>query len=150
MRQVVKACLLSYAVGFGTGLMRFMPGTWGSLPGVAFAFVLQKFSLPFALLAYAILVISAFFAAEERGRIVEDWDHPTIVCDEIVGIIPMLWLIPASLHWLWVFGLFRLLDIMKPFPIGWVDRHVHGPFGCLLDDLLAGLFGLLVVAYYIS
>ena len=145
MQQVVNKLLMFYATGFGTGLLKPMPGTWGTLPGVPIAYLMQKLSIEYALLVYFFLVLLAFYAAEVRGRAVEDWDHPSIVCDEIVGVIPLLWYVPFGIHWFWGFILFRFLDIIKPFPISWVDSHISGPFGCLLDDLLAGAAAILFV-----
>jgi phosphatidylglycerophosphatase A len=73
-------------------------------------------------------------------------DHPGIVWDEIVGYLVTMALAPAG--WLWIvigFVLFRLFDIVKPWPIRWLDKHVHGGFGIMLDDLLAGLFAAAVL-----
>ena len=147
MRQIGSIILLSYAEGFGTGRLWKMPGTWGTIPGVVLAFLLQQTTILTSALLYCFLVIIAFYAAEAKGRVMEDWDHPSIVCDEIIGVIPMLWYVPFSWHWVWLFVLFRALDIMKPQPIAWVDQHIHGPLGCLLDDLLAGFLGLMVAVY---
>jgi phosphatidylglycerophosphatase A len=80
-------------------------------------------------------------------------DHPGIVWDEIVGYLVTMAFAPAG--WLWVaagFVLFRLFDIVKPWPIRWCDRKVHGGFGIMLDDLLAGVFaaaGMWVLSIYL-
>ena len=67
-------------------------------------------------------------------------DHPEIVFDEIVGYLLALTAVPTSVGWLLLsFVLFRFFDIAKPWPINWLDRRVHGGFGVMLDDLVAGI-----------
>jgi phosphatidylglycerophosphatase A len=80
-------------------------------------------------------------------------DHPGIVWDEIAGYL--LTMVAAPKGWLWVwlgFGLFRLFDIWKPWPIRWLDRHVQGGLGIMVDDTLAAIYaliGLQLLALYI-
>jgi phosphatidylglycerophosphatase A len=71
-------------------------------------------------------------------------DHGGIVWDEFVGMwITMLWA-PAGWGWLALgFVLFRFFDIIKPWPIRWLDKHVHGGVGIMLDDIVAGVMALL-------
>jgi len=127
------------AFGFGSGAMRKAPGTWGSLVGLAFVPLLQL--LPHW--GYGlILLLGSLFGFWLCGKVSRDLgvhDHGGIVWDEIVGIWITLWLAPPGWPWLLAgFLLFRLLDILKPWPISWVDRRVHGGVGIMLDDLLAG------------
>jgi phosphatidylglycerophosphatase A len=73
-------------------------------------------------------------------------DHPGIVWDEIAGLLVALCGAPAG--WAWAiagFGLFRLFDIWKPWPIHWVDRQVGGGLGIVVDDLLAGAYAAMVL-----
>jgi phosphatidylglycerophosphatase A len=83
------------------------------------------------------------------GKVAEDLrvhDHEGIVWDEMVGMWITLWLVPEGWGWLLVgFLLFRLFDILKPWPISWIDRHVHGGVGIMLDDVLAGVFAWLAL-----
>ena len=73
-------------------------------------------------------------------------DHPAIVWDEIVGMLITLFLLPATpVYLLLGFLLFRFFDIIKPWPIGWIDRRVDGGMGIMLDDVIAGLMALLIV-----
>jgi len=73
-------------------------------------------------------------------------DHSAIVWDEIVGYLLTMTLAPAGWAWIAVgFVLFRFFDIVKPWPISWCDKHVHGGLGVMLDDLLAGLFAAAVM-----
>jgi phosphatidylglycerophosphatase A len=129
------------AFGLGSGTMRKAPGTWGTLAAMPFIVLLQM--LPdwgYGL----VLVLSALFGCWLCGKVARDLgvhDHEGIVWDEFVGIWITLWLVPAGLGWLVVgFVLFRVFDILKPWPISWIDRHIHGGVGIMLDDLLAGVF----------
>jgi len=132
------------AFGFGAGLAPKAPGTSGSMAALPIYYFAQM--LPVA--DYAALVIVLFIlgiavcAKTERDLGVHD--HPGIVWDEIVGMLASLFMAPAG--WVWVavgFGFFRLFDIWKPFPIGWINRRVGGGLGIMLDDLLAALFAAL-------
>jgi phosphatidylglycerophosphatase A len=131
-----------------------MPGTYGTLVGLLLYLPLALLPLP----AYLLLTLGAIVAgipicrygAEQLGR----HDHPGIVWDEIAGFLVAMLAVPLSL-WsvLAGFALFRLFDILKPWPIGWLDRNVPGGVGMMLDDVLAGaitcgcLHGLLYVGW---
>lgn len=128
------------AFGLGSGTLPKAPGTWGSLLGLAAVPLLQW--LP--LWGYAgVLLAASLLGIWLCGRVADDLgvhDHEGIVWDEFVGIWLTLFLAPPG--WLWFcvgFVLFRFFDILKPWPIGWADRHVEGGLGIMLDDLLAGL-----------
>ena len=134
------------AFGFGSGLAPKAPGTFGTLAAVPLYFALAPLSLPL----YLLIVVASFafgvWICDITSKDLGVHDHPGIVWDEFVG----LWvtLIAAPAGWWWVavgFLLFRLFDIWKPWPIGWADRRVSGGFGIMLDDLIAGLYGLAVL-----
>ncbi len=129
------------AFGFGTGLSPKAPGTVGTLLGLLLAFPLMGVPL----WAGALIVAVAFAAGIPIcGRTARDLgvhDHGGIVFDEFVGIWFVLLLVPA--HWAWwlaAFVAFRFFDIAKPWPIGWLDRHLTGGFGIMLDDLVAAAY----------
>ncbi len=135
------------SLGFGAGLAPVAPGTLGTL--LAFPVYFLIVGLP----AWAYLaVVAALFAvgtaaAGYTSAALGAHDHRAIVIDEIAGMLLGLFYLPAHLPgdcaWLVLaFLLFRVLDVLKPWPIDWVDRHVTGGFGIMLDDLLAGLFTL--------
>ena len=142
--------LVLAATGGGSGLMPFAPGTAGAALGAALWWV----ALADLAIGLQIAIVGAAFVA---GALVAEsvvqryglGDEPAIVVDEIVGVAVALLAAPKSLPWVVAaFVLFRLADILKPWPIGWADRSVKGGFGIMLDDLLAGLLvaGFLVVA----
>jgi len=128
------------AFGFGTGAMPKAPGTWGSLAALPFIPLLQL--LPdwgYWLMLCATMLFGFWLC----GKVADDLrvhDHEGIVWDEMVGMWITLWLVPEGWGWLVLgFVLFRLFDILKPWPISWIDRHVHGGVGIMLDDVLAGV-----------
>ncbi len=137
------------AFGFGSGLARKAPGTWGTL--AALPIFLLTWALPFSL--YAVLCLLLFllgcWACGESGRLLQVEDYPGFVFDEIVGFLiaaaPLVawfdfWAPAAWIGLALAFVLFRIFDIAKPWPIAWFDRQVHGGLGVMLDDVLAGLF----------
>ena len=132
------------AFGFGSGTLPKAPGTWGSLLALGFVPLWQL--LP--AWGYGLmLVVTTLFGCWLCGKVARDLgvhDHGGIVWDELVGVWITLWLVPAGWQWLLLgFVLFRLFDIVKPWPIRWIDRHVHGGLGIMLDDVLAGVFAWL-------
>ena len=145
----MKDPVLFAAFGFGTGLAPVAPGTFGSLP----AFVLAWFTLPLAL-ELRIVILFALVGAGvwlcgEAARRIGVHDHPGIVWDEIAGQYMVLLVAPATIAaWALSFGLFRLFDIWKPWPIRDLDHRLGGGVGIMLDDLAAALYAELLLALY--
>lgn len=136
------------ALGFGAGLAPVAPGTFGTLAGLALYWLLALALPP---LAIAFLAIPLFFvgvwACGVAGRNLGVADHGALVWDEIVAFLPLAALASASLALqLVAFGLFRLFDVWKPFPIRQFEARVKGGFGVMLDDLLAACYAYLVLA----
>jgi len=136
------------ALGFGAGLAPVAPGTFGTLAGLALYWLLALALPP---LAIAFLAIPLFFvgvwACGVAGRNLGVPDHGAFVWDEIVAFLPLAALASASLVLqLVAFGLFRLFDVWKPFPIRQFESRVKGGFGVMLDDLLAACYAYLVLA----
>ncbi|RQO73279.1 phosphatidylglycerophosphatase A [Aquitalea sp. FJL05] len=137
------------AFGFGSGLARKAPGTWGTLVAYPLFFLLHALgvgSLGLTLLCLPLFVLGVW-VCQVTGDALGVHDYGGIVWDEVVAMLLVLAYAPASwAGWLLAFALFRLFDIVKPWPIGWFDRRVHGGFGVMLDDIIAALFALLVQA----
>ena len=137
---VVKRRGLYYcAIGFGAGRLPIMPGTYGTLVGMMFYLPLALLPLPvYLLLTLGAIVVGipiCRYGAEQLGC----HDHPGIVWDEIAGFLVAMIAVPLSLSFILAgFVLFRLFDIVKPWPICWLDRKVPGGIGMMLDDILAG------------
>lgn len=134
------------AFGLGSGLSPYAPGTVGTVAALLPAAILVQ--LPFWPAA-AIVVLSFFvgiYLCGATSRALGVHDHGGIVWDEFVGLWIVLLFVPF--HWAWwlaAFALFRLFDILKPWPILWVDRRVHGGFGVMIDDVLAAVYALVVL-----
>lgn len=140
------------AFGFGSGAVPVAPGTFGTL--VAVPIYLLLMSLPFW--SYVAIVLAmlgvGIWLCHITSRDLGVHDHPGIVWDEIVGYL--ITMLAAPPGWLWIvigFILFRFFDILKPWPIAWLDRQVSGGLGIMLDDVLAGVYAwlLMLVLYQI-
>jgi phosphatidylglycerophosphatase A len=135
------------ATWFGSGLMPWAPGSWGSLAALPFAWIIVSYTGALGLLIAAAVVFAAgCWAAGRVERSSGVKDAPFIVIDEVAG--QWLALVPAPLDplfYLTGFLLFRLFDIAKPFPIRRIERGFPGGFGVMADDIAAGLYAALVL-----
>ena len=134
------------AFGLGAGAVPKAPGTAGTLVGVP-VYLLASGQ---PLWTYLAITAAAFLAGIWIcGRTAEDLgthDHPGIVWDEVVGFLVTMTAAPAGWAWLLAgFALFRGFDILKPWPINWLDARVGGGLGIMLDDLAAGLYSFAVL-----
>ena len=134
------------AFGFGSGLSPKAPGTMGTLVGVLIYLPLSHLPFWWYLDVTVAAIVAGIGICGWSSRQLGVHDHPGIVWDEIAGyLVTMLWA-PPGLPWMLAgFALFRLFDILKPWPIGWFDRRVQGGFGIMLDDVLAGLAALVCI-----
>jgi phosphatidylglycerophosphatase A len=129
------------AFGFGAGCSPKAPGTMGTLLAIGFYLPMSQLPLWLYGAVLAVITVGGIWICDRASRDLGVHDHPGIVWDEIAGYLLTMFAAPAG--WLWIlvgFVLFRLFDIWKPWPIGWLDRRVSGGFGIMLDDLVAGLF----------
>lgn len=139
------------AVGFGSGLTPWLPGTAGTLAALPFWYLLSLLPVP---VYWLIVVLAALIGIWLCGKTAHDMgihDHGAIVWDEFVGLWITLAVLPhpvLSAHgwpipdWCWLlagFILFRLLDMWKPWPIRWFDQKTPGGVGIMLDDIIAGI-----------
>ena len=142
------------AVGFGSGLLPKAPGTMGTLAAIPL-YLFMTSVLDLGLWQYIAIVVLAsvigVYICASASKAMGVHDHGAIVWDEIAGY--GITMIAAPQGWLWVilgFALFRFFDIVKPGPIGWLDKNTHGGFGIMIDDVLAGVFALagVQIIYY--
>lgn len=150
-----EKCVYWLGIGLGSGLPKKAPGTWGTVGGliVALPMLLLGFN---GLLAITILgCLVGSYICGKTSDLMGVHDDPHIVFDEWVGmwisLLPIFFYFHSPLNgWLDVsfliiaFVLFRFFDIIKPFPIKWVDKNVGGGFGILVDDVLAGIMSATV------
>ncbi len=132
------------AFGFGSGAAPVAPGTFGTLAAIPFYLLLVQLPLSWYLLALIVMFGVGIFLCDRTARDIGVHDHGGIVWDEFVGY--WITMVAAPPGWIWLvagFVLFRFFDILKPFPISWFDKHIHGGLGIMLDDAIAGTFAWL-------
>ena len=135
------------AFGFGSGLSRFAPGTMGTLVAVPFTFALKSLGEPGFWIILGLLFLLGVKLCDHVSQKLGVHDHGGIVWDEMVGY----WLAAAfvPLQWQWLlaaFVLFRFFDIYKPWPIRQIDARLGGGFGIMIDDVVAALFTVIILA----
>jgi len=134
------------AFGFGTGTSRVAPGTCGTLVAIPLFILLQDQTILMYLFYVIVLFFFGIWICAVTSRDLGMEDHPGIVIDEITGFLLAMTASPPG--WLWIvcgFLLFRLFDIWKPWPIHVIDRKLGGGLGIMLDDVVAGLFAMMVL-----
>lgn len=140
------------AFGFGSGLIKPAPGTWGTLAGwLIWLLFLAK--LPSV--SIVIFIFGAFFLGcwicHKTGMEIGVIDHGAIVWDEMVAIWLVLWLVPVDFFsQLCAVVLFRIFDILKPQPIKCFDMRFSNGFGVMLDDILAAIYTLLIMMFIVK
>jgi len=128
------------ALGFGAGLSRYAPGTVGSLVALPVFLLMPRVNIFFYLGLLVVLFAVGVWCCAHSAELLGVHDHPAIVWDEIVGMLIALFMVPITLPYIVLaFLLFRLFDIVKPWPIGWIDRRVDRGVGIMMDDVVAGL-----------
>lgn len=132
------------ALGFGSGLAKFMPGTFGTLAAVPLVLISATSLDVSSYIALTLIVsVMGIVLCGKTAQDMQVHDHSAIVWDEVAGLFITLIAVPISWQTMVLgFLLFRLFDIVKPWPISFVDKHVHGGFGIMLDDIIAGVFAL--------
>jgi phosphatidylglycerophosphatase A len=151
--QVRRAALGSVAgflaFGFGSGLSRFAPGTMGTIVAIPFVFLLKPLPEPiyWALLALSFLL--GVYLCGKTAKQLGQHDPGGIVFDEMVAYWLTASFIPAEWPWLLAaFILFRLFDILKPWPIRQSETMFSGGLGIMVDDIIAALYAMAVLAAF--
>lgn len=147
MRAWLERFAHCIATGFGAGMASKAPGTWGTLVGIPFVLLLQPLSVGLYWFFTGLIILIGVWACGVRGRDIGDSDHPSLVWDEVAGYVVTMGFAPVG--WIWIavgFGLFRLFDIWKPWPIYIVDRQVKSGWGTMLDDLMAAVYAGICLA----
>lgn len=132
---------------FGVGNISFMPGTWGTVATVPLCFLMLHYLNPLVYMLITLaLTIYAIWAAELYERQAGTHDAKQIVIDELAGyLVTMVWM-PLTWQSLLIgFLIFRLLDIVKPFPISYFDKKVPNGLGVVADDVVAGIIGNIIM-----
>jgi len=144
--RTLHTLIMLIATGCYSGYLPKAPGTWGSLVGLLLFYLLHSLSLPAYLAAVAGLFVVGSFAAGEAEKILDNRDPGIVVIDEIVGMLLTMLAVPATpLAMLLGFVLFRFFDIVKPPPVNFFDQRFHGGLGIMLDDVVAGIYSLIIL-----
>jgi phosphatidylglycerophosphatase A len=145
-RQVLRDPVHWLAFGLGTGLLPVAPGTWGSLLAVGIFWLVPPLPLAIQLVALLAAFVAGCVICGISARRLGVHDHGGIVFDEIVAMLLVLCVTPRTAGWmLTAFLLFRLFDVVKPWPIREADHRIPGGLGIMLDDVLAAVYAALVV-----
>lgn len=142
------------STGFGSGLSKVAPGTFGTLwAWLVYALLLTHISNATMAVLLLVSLLAGWWACKKTSALLEVPDSGHIVWDEVVAFWIVLWLIGPSDFWLQLlaFILFRFFDIIKPQPVKWADQYFkgfgwRGAWGIILDDLIAAFYALLVFA----
>lgn len=147
-REWPQRLVLVLGTGFGAGYAPRAPGTAGSVVGLGAGLALAASPLDLTAVAAvtgAVCIAGVPICAASARRLGAP-DPPAVVWDEIAGMMVALLALPRGWYWwLVAFALFRAFDVLKPWPIGWLDRRVRGGVGIMVDDLVAGAFAWAVV-----
>ena len=134
------------AFGFGSGLSPWGPGTAGTLVAVPLYLLVAHWSLAQYTGFIVLTALLGVWICGVASRQLQVHDHPGIVWDEFVGYWITMWAVPVD--WVWIvagFVVFRVYDIVKPWPVSVLDRKVGGGFGIMIDDVLAGVMACLTL-----
>lgn len=146
-RQILRDPMLFLAFGFGSGLSRYMPGTMGTLAAIPlYLLLIATNNTTTYLIATVVSMVLGVWICQYAAEKLAVHDFGGIVWDEVAGLL--LTLLGFSFSWQILaagFVLFRFFDIVKPWPIRFVDKRIHGGLGIMLDDVLAALFANLVL-----
>ena len=137
------------ALGFGAGLAPKAPGTFGTLVAIPVFLLAQFLSWPLYLILLVVGFIVGVYLCDVTAKNLGVDDHPGIVWDEIIGFLVCMFGLPVTWQWLLAgFVAFRFFDILKPWPISYLDRNFSGGFGIMIDDLLAGIFAAVLLQVF--
>lgn len=130
-----------FATVFGVGYCPVAPGTVGTIAGAGFYFLMRNMPLPHYIIFVLVFIFMASWVADIAEEIFTEEDPQKVVIDEVAGFLVTM--IGFQFNWILVvagFILFRIFDIIKPFPIRQLEKRITGGFGIVLDDVLAGVY----------
>ena len=152
VRKVFGHPIYLIAFGFGAGLSPFAPGTCGTLVAIPLYYLIHSLSLVNYTLVLVVATLMGIWICDVTERGIGVHDYSGIVWDEICGFGLTMFAAPKASIWIGVgFLLFRLFDIVKPWPIALIERKIPGGLGVMADDLMAGLYAFIslqLIAYF--
>jgi phosphatidylglycerophosphatase A len=137
---------MAIASGLGLGYLPVAPGTWGTLLAFPLHFLLIRLTPQSYAISLAAIFVIAVLSAGAAEKIMDFKDPGLVVIDEVVGMLITLIAAPSTATvWIAGFFIFRFFDIVKPFPIRLIDQRINGGIGIVLDDVMAGIYSLIVL-----
>lgn len=134
------------ATGFSVGNIPFAPGTLGTLLGIPISFALAELGAGGSITGVVAFVFLAVWIASRAEQLIGEKDSPSIVIDEVAGMMVTLAGLPLTpLNLAAGFAAFRAMDVIKPFPARHIERKLPGGWGVVLDDVAAGIYGNLML-----
>ncbi|MDH3219950.1 MAG: phosphatidylglycerophosphatase A [Gammaproteobacteria bacterium] len=131
------------SLGFGSGLAPVAPGTCGTLVAIPLYLLMAQLDPAWYIVLVALSFGGGIYLCQYTSNALKLHDHPAIVWDEFVGFWITMIAVPTTWQWILLgFVLFRVFDIIKPWPVGVADAKMKGGFGIMIDDVLAGLYAL--------
>ena len=152
---MIKKFNLFFLTFFFVGRFKYAPGTIASFfTCILFLLMISVFDLSVIFFIALIIFVYSFFAINNSFDEFKSDDPQEIVIDEVVGqilvllaipIYETLYIAPIEYYCVAAFLLFRFFDIVKPFPVSYVDNNTKGALGIMLDDILAGIYAIIVI-----
>ncbi len=147
---VIRAIIIFFATGAYSGYSPIIPGTAGSVVGLIIIWFgfgpLWRYSPPAAIVVFVIAFAIGCYIAGRAEIIFDEHDSPKIVLDEVLGMVLTMFGNPLTPIWMLAgFVLFRIFDIVKPYPAGLVDRRLGGGTGVMLDDIVSAIYANIVL-----
>ena len=144
--ELLRSPTLFLAFGFGSGLAPKAPGTFGTLAAIPLWLLLYQLPLSLYWVVIVFSAIAGIYICGQASSKLAVHDHSGIVWDEFVGLwIALAFIEPQLTSIIVGFLLFRLFDILKPWPISWLDKQVGAGIGIMIDDIVAGFFAAIVL-----
>ena len=141
LHRLGEKCVVLLATGCYAGYAPGAPGTFGTLVAIPLCYLLSRLSPVHGILFLGLFIGFAVWISGEAGKVFKKEDSGFIVIDEMAGFLMTLFLIPWSARSVVIgFFLFRLFDIVKPFPIRRLETKLPGGWGVVGDDVLAGIY----------
>ena len=159
----MKKINLLISTFFGNGYISKIPGTFTSLSTLIILYilfeVLQFKNLNYILILYSIVFFYSFYAVMDSETEFDNKDPRQIVIDEVLGqAMPLIFIVylssknlinvPVEIYYFLSFILFRFFDIVKPFPVSYFDKQHKNFFGIIMDDIMAGLYTILIIYFF--